>query len=431
MLLRVLSAVVVATLCATHVLAGSGKTCILRPLGHGRSDNPQIEKAIAECGHGGTTLFEAGKYNITKKMHWDLANARVDIHGSLNFIFDLPYWMNPSSTYRVIFIQSQASWFVLSGHDFTLDWHRTGRIVGNGQHWWSWYGNATRLDGDGRPVSFTLSHVERAAVRNLRVDGPPFWCSAVADSKDVSLDGVTCVSENADARWFGQNIVWNTDGIDAFRSDNITLLNWDITSGDDCLAIKGNSTNIFAKNITCRGGTGIAFGSLGQYEELPDYVQNVILDDITFIRPDRQVQPLMEHGVYFKSWTGTRIGFPPTGGGAGGGRVSGVVVRNVKLDRVTTPIQLYQTNLGHPGDAPSRLQFGNLTFENWTGTAETSTVVDLACSSAAPCTDITFHDINIDVPSEQIAAYACENVDGSGTGGAAGGARSHHILSLI
>lgn len=54
-------------------------------------------------------------------------------------------------------------------------------------------------------------------------------------------------------------------------------------------------------------------------------------------------------------------------------------------------------------------------------------VVDLACSSAAPCTDITFHDINIDVPSEQSATYACENVDGSGTGGAAGGARSHYI----
>lgn len=30
------------------------------------------------------------------------------------------------------------------------------------------------------------------------------------------------------------------------------------------------------------------------------------------------------------------------------GLVSGVVVRNVKLDEVTTPIQLYQTNLGHP-----------------------------------------------------------------------------------
>lgn len=30
------------------------------------------------------------------------------------------------------------------------------------------------------------------------------------------------------------------------------------------------------------------------------------------------------------------------------GRVSGVVVRDVKVDEVTTPIQLYQTNLGHP-----------------------------------------------------------------------------------
>lgn len=30
------------------------------------------------------------------------------------------------------------------------------------------------------------------------------------------------------------------------------------------------------------------------------------------------------------------------------GRVSGVVARNVRLDEVTTPIQIYQTNLGHP-----------------------------------------------------------------------------------
>lgn len=34
------------------------------------------------------------------------------------------------------------------------------------------------------------------------------------------------------------------------------------------LDTKQNSTNILARNITCRGGTGIAFGSLGQYAEL-------------------------------------------------------------------------------------------------------------------------------------------------------------------
>ncbi|KAI0697631.1 pectin lyase-like protein [Cerioporus squamosus] len=375
--------------------------------------NEQIEAALSKCGHGGTTVFQSGEYNITRKMHWDLANSRVDLYGSLNFVFDLPYWMDPASTYRVIFIQSQASWFVISGHDFTLDAHGTGGIIGNGQGWWSWYGNATRLDGDGRPVSLTLSNVTRGTVREFTVDAPPFWCNAVADSRDVVYDGMTCVAENADERWFGQNIVWNTDGIDTYRSDNITMVNWDITSGDDCLAIKGNSTNIFARNVTCRGGTGIAFGSLGQYAEFPDYVENVVLQDITLVRPDPQVQPLLEHGVYLKSWTGTRIGFPPTGGGAGGGRVSGVVARNVKVDQVTTPIQLYQTNLGHPGDAPSKLQFVNLTFENWTGTAQTFTIVDLECSSAAPCADVSFRDINVTVPSGEAPAYTCVNVASS------------------
>lgn len=70
-------------------------------------------------------------------------------------------------------------------------------------------------------------------------------------------------------------------GTDTYRSDRISLLNWDVTCGDDCLALKGvsigflnfistyrciqNSTNLMIRNITCRGGNGIAIGSLGQY----------------------------------------------------------------------------------------------------------------------------------------------------------------------
>ncbi|KAI0672245.1 pectin lyase-like protein [Trametes maxima] len=398
---------------AFSVAQSLAKTCTLKPLGHGKSDVSQIEAAIAACGHYGTTIFAPGEYNITRKMQWNLVHARVELHGLLNFVFDLPYWMDPANTYRVIFLQSQASWFVVSGHDFTIDAHGTGGIVGNGQRWWSWYGNGTHLDGDGRPVALSLSHVARATVRDFRVEAPPFWCNAVADARDVLYDGMRCNATNADETYFGQNIVFNTDGIDTFRSDNITLLNWDITSGDDCLAIKGNSTNIFAKNVTCRGGTGIAFGSLGQYADMPDYVNNVVLENIAIVRTDPQVQPLMEHGVYFKSWTGTRIGFPPTGGGAGRGRIEGVVVRNVRLDAVTTPIQLYQTNLGHAGDAPSTLQFVNLTFEHWSGTAQDATLVDLQCSSAAPCERIAFSEIGVEILGGQAPAYHCVNVASS------------------
>ncbi len=31
------------------------------------------------------------------------------------------------------------------------------------------------------------------------------------------------------------------------------------------ITVSQNSTNLFVKDVTCRGGNGIAFGSLGQY----------------------------------------------------------------------------------------------------------------------------------------------------------------------
>lgn len=146
-----------------------------------------------------------------------------------------------------------------------------------------------------------------------------------------------------------------------------------------------NSTNIVAKDITCRGGNGIAFGSLGQYVQFVSLgpleivvasharlaierhrrpcahggsqggfvdIQAVSLlaggtDTYQLIRLDPQVQPNLGSGVYFKSWTGTVNGSPPTGGGGGGGYVSNVVVKDVSLDNVTLPIHVYQTNGGH------------------------------------------------------------------------------------
>ncbi len=68
--------------------------------------------------------------------------------------------------------------------------------------------------------------------------------------------------------------------------------------------------------------------------------------------------------VYFKSWTGTINGSPPTGGGGGTGAshkvieasvkvtsyqgvVDNITITDVVLDRVNAPLHLYQTNGGH------------------------------------------------------------------------------------
>lgn len=68
---------------------------------------------------------------------------------------------------------------------------------------------------------------------------PPFWANAIAESKNVLYDGMYINATNTDRRWENQTVVWNTDGIDTYRSDRITMKNWDVTCGDDCIAVKG------------------------------------------------------------------------------------------------------------------------------------------------------------------------------------------------
>ena len=98
----------------------------------------------------------------------------------------------------------------------------------------------------------------------------------------------------------------------------------------------------------------------------------------------------------------------------------------------------YQTDgFQHSNDAPSLLQFSNLTFSNWTGTSlsnksefrprlivykivdarETCTdyrsilqVVDLECSPAVPCPNMIFHDLEVTPPTGQGLSFVCKNV---------------------
>ncbi|PPQ79080.1 hypothetical protein CVT25_002305 [Psilocybe cyanescens] len=408
------------------------KNCVLRPLGSGHDDTNQVDpfkKPFQDAVILGpqhlnrafttlpgiysfSVLYLLGNGNWSRKMTWDLVSSKVDLKGYLNFPPDIQFWLNANNTYRVVFIQSQASWFVVTGSDFEIDAHNTGGIQGNGQTWWSYFATHTRADGDGRPISLTVWNATRGAIKNFRIESPPFWSSAVAQSKDVVIDGMYINATNEDPLYIGKNIVPNTDGTDTYRSDRISLLNWDVTCGDDCLALKGNSTNLMLRNITCRGGGGIAIGSLGQYAGMNDYVMNVDMEDLRMIRLDPNVQPNMGSGVYFKTWDGTVNGAPPTGGGGAGGLVQNVSARRVNVDRVTTPMHIYQTNNAKSGDAPSTLRFEGLHFSDWTGTGMTNKIVDIECSPAAGCSDITFSNFKVTPISGQTSQFICQNAVG-------------------
>ncbi|KAJ7481917.1 pectin lyase fold/virulence factor, partial [Mycena latifolia] len=256
--------------------------------------------------------------------------------------------------------------------------------------------NHPRADGDGCPIALTLFRAVRGVIRNFAIKAQPFWCNCIAESQSVIYDGMRCNAINEDP------VFASAKCIDTYRSDNASLLNWDITCGDDCFVIKGNSANVLTRNITCRGGNGIALGSLGQYANLTDIVKNVLMEDL---KVPSGLDAAAAPQVYFKSWDGSINGRPPTGGGAGPGQ--NITTRNVVLDRVNQPITITQTNGGHSG-----YKFADIHFENWTGTALTNEVADLACSAAVNCTDITLEGFNVSVPVGQTPVIVCQNAQG-------------------
>lgn len=73
--------------------------------------------------------------------------------------------------------------------------------------WWSYFATHTRADGDGRPVSLTIFNATRATINNFRIESPPFWSSAVAESQDVVIDGMYINATNEDPLYVGKKYV--------------------------------------------------------------------------------------------------------------------------------------------------------------------------------------------------------------------------------
>ncbi|KAJ1398534.1 Pectin lyase fold/virulence factor [Sesbania bispinosa] len=49
----------------------------------------------------------------------------------------------------------------------------------------------------------------------------------------------------------------NTDGIHVQLSSNVTMLNFNIATDDDCISIGPGTTNLWIENIACGPGHGI------------------------------------------------------------------------------------------------------------------------------------------------------------------------------
>ncbi|KAK1148086.1 hypothetical protein N8T08_010723 [Aspergillus melleus] len=403
-------------------------TCTVIPLGHGRDDVPNILAAVQDCGRipGGRILLpEPYTYRINQRLTTHLEHSTLAIHGTLLFSDDLTYWVNNS--YRVDF-QNQSSAWRITGHNYEVNGGPSmGGIDGNGQLWYTWAKGGSNVFG--RPIPMHIYNSTRAVVRNLAIRQPQFWAVLVDESSHVLLENFYVNATNSDSH-ATEDTVWiqNTDGVDTFRSDHVVIKDWVYEGGDDAVAFKGNSTNVVVQNMTVYGGPGIAFGSLGQYPDRVDIVENITVKDVTF---QPSFQRAINSGVYFKSWIGVNFGNPPNGGGGGHGYLRNVTVENIQFKDVQMPIY-FDTCLSYLFDEDvtqycdtSTYRFEDVHFKNIQGNGlatptdypgeNITFAVSVICSEKARCRDITFQDVDISLPDQyEGKSVLCQNADVDG-----------------
>jgi len=155
-------------------------------------------------------------------------------------------------------------------------------------------------------------------------------------------------------------------------------------------------------------GDGIAIGSIGQYNDTFEYIQNITARNMTFYNT--------EYAAYIKSWTGTPTGAPPNGGGGGIGYASDIHLSDLKIYNKGAPFSFTQCvnyEGAHGNCDTSKFNIHDVTFENITGTIATQNVAVLQCSGNSTCHDIQITDVRLSDSSNGTMpnGYLCSYVE--------------------
>ncbi|XVE97434.1 hypothetical protein REPUB_Repub03eG0019200 [Reevesia pubescens] len=259
----------------------------------------------------------------------------------------------------------------------------SGQIDGNGATWWD------KDSSCKRPAALDFHSCD-----NLKLSGLTHLNSQkshikVHNSNGVSISNLHIIAP-ADSP--------NTDGIDISLSTQVLISDSFIGTGDDCIAIKGGSSNISITKITCGPGHGISIGSLGE-EGADEKVQQVYVTDCTF--------NATQNGARIKTSPG------------GSGYAKDISFQQITLMASRNPIvidQHYCNGNDHRcPDAGEAVAVSGVTYNGFQGTCADDTAINLDCSKQG-CTGITIDNVNItsSVYGQKLQAI-CNNAHGSAT----------------
>jgi len=326
-----------------------------------------------------------------------LNNVIVHLYGTLLWGTDTGYWRNNSLQ---LGYQNQTTAWIFGGNNITFMGHGYGTFDGNGQIWYDLAQNESNMPG--RPIGFTIANTTNSVFSGIRFVQSQFWSTAITHSENLLLEDIY-VNSTSNSTWS----TINTDGTDTFYSNNITFRRWSVTNGDDSIAPKANSSNLLIQDSIFYGGNGVAIGSIGQYLNAFEFIENVTAERITCYS--------CQYVGYVKTWTGIQQEYPPNGGGGGLGYAKNIVFRDfVSINTWNAIAQVTQCTsyVGLTGGCDtSKFQIYNITWGPGVGNTVTGYLAELQCSAAAPCPNITLVDgLNLVGTNGTERLVTCSNV---------------------
>ncbi|KAJ5298279.1 uncharacterized protein N7443_006399 [Penicillium atrosanguineum] len=375
------------------------KTCHVASHGHGKDDASNILSALKKCNNGGKVVFDADKtYTVGTAMDMTfLKHVDLEILGTIQFTNDTDYWQ--AHAFKQVY-QNATTFFQLGGEDVNV--YGGGTLDGNGQVWYDLYAEDALIL---RPVLVGIIGLHGGTIGPLKLRYSPQWYHFVANSTNVLFEGIDISGYSK-----SKNTAKNTDGWDIYRSSNIVIQDSIINNGDDCVSFKPNSTEILVQNLHCNGSHGISVGSLGQYKNEVDIVENVLIFNISMFNAS--------DGARIKVWPGVTSALSTDlQGGGGSGSVKNITYDTMTIDNVDYAIEVTQcygqNNLTLCNEYPSSLTISDVLFTNIKGTTSGKYDPDvgtIVCSSPDVCADIKATNIDVTSPDGD-DNFVCTNVD--------------------
>ncbi|RYN96331.1 putative exopolygalacturonase X [Alternaria tenuissima] len=344
-----------------------------------RDDAAHILDSFHKCNDGGTVVLDQS-YLIGSPLDLTfLKHIDVVITGEIHFdASDVYYWAENSFKYD---FQNQSVYWKWGGEDVNI------------------YGDLSReksvIDGHGQPYWEEIQTNKS-------------WFNIIANSSDILISNMDLRAES-----LNDVEIANSDGWDTYRSDRVVIQDSYIINTDDCVSFKPNSTNVVIQGLDCTGSHGISVGSLGQYANETDIVENLYIYNVSLTNASDSAR--------IKVWPGIQTSFQTLLNGGGGlGRVRNVTYDTFRVDnndRAITITQCYgQKNQTLCSEHPANLTISDITIKNMYGTTsgkEDPEAGTLVCSAPDRCSNIRAENITVQVPSREPPVYECRNVDPS------------------